>query len=389
MQFARWMVPGFARSNPWFNAADLAWEAYNFGVDGGFIEPVLSAPGKTKPGQYAIPAGYTLCGTTGPVSWRWTEVRPGDASCAGLPTANQGPGFDAGSDLFGNYPKGIRFETEIYSPGRVTVLGYAAPIASDTRPLPNLVRQPGVKTPGVSMQDYQQPWRNQNQWRGLPHGLVPYAPQAPDRQMGPTRSYGSGFRIGDAQLEPVSQPAPGAPSPNPHKPPPPRTKEKKARAPGAVAKLVTAAWDVTEAVDLVENLFECLPKAVQKTVPKTGRTSRTAFVGEGKKYANPLDKARHVYRHTDKLDTECAMTKLACNQIMDNLWGRFFAGADSVLYGGGVIGGTTAMRSDLMVDPAERDKFKKWIEAQPGLDDFLKSLQCENWGVWKSLLQDP
>lgn len=235
-------------------------------------------------------------------------------------------------------------------------------------PVPEYQNWTGIPRPRRGSRPRPVPWVEQ-----------PHRPSAPAPSMGPTRS-SRGVYASPPNVLPRPSPRPVAPE-NPHKPPPRRTKERKFKVPRWFSTLSKVAWEATEAVDVVENLFECLPKNVQKTVKKTGVTMPDAWK-PGIKYATAIDKAKHVYSNVDQLDGDCAMRKLACNHVMDMLWGRFFGGVDNAAqrYGLKGYGRAAGSMSGLNLTKKEKEAFDKWISDNPALDALRKSLDCENLG---------
>lgn len=215
--------------------------------------------------------------------------------------------------------------------------------------------------------------------RPLPWALQPGQASAPHPSMGPTRAYESEWPI-EPPIGKPDVPRPVAPT-NPHVPPGPRTKERKAKVPPWFAALSKVAWEATEAVDVVDNLFECLPKKVQKKAPKTGVTLPDAWK-PGIKYTTVIDRAKHVYNNINSLDLDCAMRKLSCNHIEDMLWGRFFGIADDNARAMGLkgYGMASGSMSGLRLDPKVKKAFDDWISQNPALDAIAKSLDCENLG---------
>lgn len=324
---------------------------------------------------FETPPGYTVCGKPGQLVVQ-TTVSP-SFLCRRIPI----PGQVVPSDNVAT--RGYLHFDGVYYPGGGTqaygtVVGVVeAPSATSP--------QPGVTGTRVSLPPVDYPMnQTNNKGRHLPHQLVPYAPTAPDARLGSTRFYTApGFSNTGVYWE-LKDPDPtrGVPGkPTPWAPPKPGTKEKKGRIPRWFAELAERAWDVTEANDLAENLFECLPKRIQKSAPKTGRTHKGSWAGEGHRYTSVVDKARHVHRNLDLLDLDCSFRKVSCNHISDMLWGRFFGTVDAGFQRGGVSGYSFATRgSGADVTREEYDKFLNWIEGQPALDRLLKSLDCENLG---------
>ena len=341
-------------------------------------------------GTYQVPAGWKSCGTLYgeaiPQSYGpWTPPdEPEPFICNVIPIGGQHKPIP----YVGQIDSYAFFETtqEIGGNPLGTYWGFAYRVrgVGDFWPDP----QPQSGNPVVAPTDDSQTWtgiprpRPGSRPRPVPWPLQPDRPTAPHPSMGPTRSYG--WVAGPPQ----ESGSPGVPGPakpwapqNPHKPPPPRTKERKFRVPRWFAGLSKVAWEATEAVDVVENLFECLPKKVQKNVPKTGVTMPDAW-RPGIKYASAIDKAKHVYNNVNELDGDCAMRKLACNHVMDMLWGRFFGGVDNAAqrYGIKGYGRASGSMSGLYLTKKEKEAFDKWISDNPALDALRKSLDCENLG---------
>ena len=114
-------------------------------------------------------------------------------------------------------------------------------------------------------------------------------------------------------------------------------KERKAKIPKWLALMAHAAWESTEIVDLIDEIFKALPPEVQATAPRTAITSPTAWK-PGIRYTGPLDKLRHIYNNLDRLDIEQAVLNVIMNQIEDAIWGRFFGKADQGWKRAGVNG---------------------------------------------------
>lgn len=133
------------------------------------------------------------------------------------------------------------------------------------------------------------------------------------------------------QIKGPTQPPPPTFQPPIHKavPPGPGVKERKGRAAPAVAAALAAAHGFTEGVDVVDALFEALPKNLQRETKRSGRTKRGAKIGEGKPFLTPLDKAMSIYRNLAHLDLNAAALNLLKNHLEDKIIGRMNAGADS------------------------------------------------------------
>lgn len=137
------------------------------------------------------------------------------------------------------------------------------------------------------------------------------------------------------------RPIPPLPGP-PHKPRPPGPgeKEKKVRVPAPLMGAFRAATAVTEAIDLVDALWDALPKKHQKGVKKSGRTDKRARLGEGVAYSTPLDKAQHILKNWKHLNPTEAVKNIMYNHFEDKVIGGLNRGADKTRDQGGGIGWT-------------------------------------------------
>lgn len=338
--------------------------------------------GLPRADSWILPPGRSSCGSLQGVVVRYPlEGSPGSTYCASLPL--NGQGFPNPNNISA---RGFMFFEPYQSAGgqpRAVVNAVAWPQAGQPggpgpwpQPVnPGLIRAHDPFAPPV------------NELPRLPMRLTHYQPSAPDFRLGRTASNGErqGF-VGwgnrwDVPFEPGYGGSPGNPGPNPHKPPPPGTKEKKGKAPTWFGGLIKSAWEATEAVDLAENLFDCLSKKTRDAAPKTGRTTNSAFIGAGHAYRSAYDKGKAVYDNINDLDLDCAMRKVSCNHIMDMLWGRFFGIADAGARRGGINGIGIATRDQVgRLDQGSVDRFKKWISDNPEIDNLVKSLDCENLG---------
>lgn len=106
-------------------------------------------------------------------------------------------------------------------------------------------------------------------------------------------------------------------------PPQKGTKERKTKAQKVMAKLFEEAMGLTEAIDLIDVLYDALPKEVRKKTPKTGVVSKTGF-NPGMKYVSPWDKAKAVFTHFGELDLPKAMAGVVANHFSDKAWGHLF-----------------------------------------------------------------
>lgn len=105
-------------------------------------------------------------------------------------------------------------------------------------------------------------------------------------------------------------------------------KEKKAKTPAWLAAMTKAAFGATEMNDLIESLFEALPKDIQEKAPKSGRCRGPRCRNEGAEFSTPLDKAKHLYKNWDSLSMPDALRNIVANQIEDAIMGRINAKAD-------------------------------------------------------------
>lgn len=137
------------------------------------------------------------------------------------------------------------------------------------------------------------------------------------------------------------RPIPPLPGP-PHKPKPPGpgTKEKKVRVPPGLMAAFRAATATTEAIDLVDALWEALPPKYRKGVKKSGRTDKRARLGEGVAYSTPLDKAQHILKNWKHLNPTDAVKNILYNHFEDKVIGGLNRGADKTRDQGGGIGWT-------------------------------------------------
>lgn len=380
MQYARWLVPKAARSHPWFRTVGFGLDLYNFVVGSADLELPEGVPGAANYQWGDIPSGWSVCGSPAQASANWSSsLSAFKTNCSKIPLAGQqlAPNSFVG-------PSAVYYTPQTDNPGVGTTRGFVrAPVNQPdyTGPRPQVI----VTVPQAVAQTFPDGFEQNRRklQRGVPHQLVPYAPAAPDFRLGNTRhSQIPGFANTNPNVGNRVKPGRGNVGPGrPAAPPRPRTKEKKGRIPAWFAQIAKRAWDVTEANDLAENLFECLPDAIQKKAPKTGRTHKGSWAGEGHRYTSIVDKARTVHRNLELLDLDCAFRKVSCNHITDMLWGRFFGTVDAGFQRGGVSGYSFATRgSGADVTKESYDRFMQWIEANPALDRLLKSLDCESLG---------
>lgn len=156
---------------------------------------------------------------------------------------------------------------------------------------------------------------------------VPALADHPGRQTGPTR--GEYYYPHPTKTEPPvkGEPDPGTDPEDPH-PPRPREKERKIRVPAVLRRVLSAAYALTETKDAIEAIWEALPKELQESTRKSGKTRKGAIIGEGRAYSTVNDKARQLYDHWDEVDLEQAMINLAVNHVTDEMLGRLFGNSD-------------------------------------------------------------
>ena len=100
------------------------------------------------------------------------------------------------------------------------------------------------------------------------------------------------------------------------------------RVPRAVSMALGAIHQATEVKDFVDALFEALPKELQKSAPKSGKTMRGSRLPPGTPYTTTYDKARQLYRHWHEVDFDDAVKELLKNHLEDELVGRISGGSD-------------------------------------------------------------
>lgn len=161
----------------------------------------------------------------------------------------------------------------------------------------------------------------------VPRAAVPDLQDGPGRQTGPRGPRQRSRHTYRVARRPWGEPDPGT-DPEDPRPPRPNEREKKMRAPAALRAALSAAYAATETADVIEALFDALPKHIQKTVPKTGRLGPGARLAPGTPYASVSDKARHLYDNWEQLDVNEAAWNLLQNHVTDEIIGRLFGGAD-------------------------------------------------------------
>ena len=138
------------------------------------------------------------------------------------------------------------------------------------------------------------------------------------------------IKPGPDPAEPPPKTDPNFPGNPPHKfvPPRKREKEKKLRVPRALMLALKAAHEVTEANDMVDAIWEGVPDHIKAKYEPRGVTRKGAYIGAGRKYYTPEQKAFIIYRHVNDIDWTDALLAVAKNQIEDAVLGRLNAGSD-------------------------------------------------------------
>lgn len=192
---------------------------------------------------------------------------------------------------------------------------------------------PDVARPIPEVVPYLPPVQPEPRPDPVPHVDLPKVKRQPGGIETPAPSSGSGGLIVHPGLPPVFPgPSPSKPPPRtdpnfpgnpPHKPEPPKkdTKEKKLRVPPLLMAALKAGHQVTEWKDMVDAIWEGVPKSVRRQYEPRGRTRKGARVGEGVAYFTPDQKAQIIYRHVNDIDWEVALTELAKNHLEDKLMG--------------------------------------------------------------------
>lgn len=135
---------------------------------------------------------------------------------------------------------------------------------------------------------------------------------------------------GPDPTKPPPKEDPNFPGNPPHKPSPPRKreKEKKLRVPRWLMAALKVAHEVTEYKDMIDAIWDGVPNQIKAKYEPRGVTRKGAYIGEGRKYYTPEQKAFIIYRHVNDIDWTDALLALAKNQIEDSILGRINAGAD-------------------------------------------------------------
>lgn len=341
---ARWArkLARFARRNPWFNAAEFAfdlyrmmepseWTGFHDGLDGqrwqwsipeGWVEcynNALWAPGTRRDRYVRVDAGKNPgnmlnwaganCGTWGSES-QYRAAQPGDWY-AGIytrlwnPSANNwAPGANSTPWRTWKAPDGwTGDDLPVYAtspagePAPGPVQPVSVPVAVPVAPI------------GFTIDPASRPIGVPSGFNGpLPWVLLPSNPNG-------------------TYTDPSGPPAPPRPPVrpvNPHRPDP-GVKERKRRWGGKIA--VSYAKEllntVTESCDAIDAVWQALPGDVKWTpgVPKTCDK-----------------KAADLWKNVDKLDWDQAIMNLLQMYVEDKLWGKYFQLSDKAAAGFGMPG---------------------------------------------------
>lgn len=274
------------------NSKSLVWYEYNkveaCGPSGGPVTPTNGWPNCA--GEYQIGPGYGTATRNSSVVWAW-----------GPPTGNVGV-------------------NPYYKPGfRLTRVNANSRQGTNTGVNPDpfkVVRHPvtlpsGWYAPGIGTTPVPFP-------TPIPYVVQPHLGSGPgyDRDV----SYGE---------KPIIRhnPIPGT---EPHTLQPPKTgeKERKVRVGRLAMWLLHRGHDVTEGLDFMDALWEALPKDIQISTPRTGKTKRGAKIGEGRAYHTPQDKLGAIYRHYHDMDVSLAVKNVLLNHFKDMIDGYVFKGSD-------------------------------------------------------------
>lgn len=118
-----------------------------------------------------------------------------------------------------------------------------------------------------------------------------------------------------------------ADSPGRKPPDNPRAKERKLKAGGAVTVALARALSAyTEAGDIVDGIYDALPKALRRRLKKEGKAK------------NIVDRSLAIYKHADEIDFEKALINVITNEFTDRGWGQAFGNAQIGARQGGIEG---------------------------------------------------
>lgn len=156
--------------------------------------------------------------------------------------------------------------------------------------------------------------------------LVPraLAPAMPDAPMMRETSNGGRFTYVRPGQPPRPDRPPKPPILPPHKPVPPRprTKERKIKTSKFLRAGLEIAYAATETVDLIDAIWDALPKDLRKATPKTGKVMPGGRLPPGTPYVSSYDKAAWIYKHMDQVDMRQAASNIIENHIKDEIIGR-------------------------------------------------------------------
>ena len=126
---------------------------------------------------------------------------------------------------------------------------------------------------------------------------IPFVPVQPVGQIafGPSRGHAS-------RTNPRNSPR--------SRPPGRGVREKKARVGRVFGFLWNAVSPVTEGIEFIETMYECLPKYFKVN----------AFRANGGKQPTPNEKVALIYQHIDHLDIACALNNYVKNQLTDMIY---------------------------------------------------------------------
>lgn len=303
--------PFLMKTHPWLRAIDMSISLYQVAQQIGLTDDIFDPQSQRKFTTGAVYKILSSCGGGGgptKTTNAWPNcsgqyvVSPGSASSAnGLTIYQWGP-------FAGTHPSGWNFHK-----------------------------------PGFSLRR-QAPYTSMPTVRASPS----YAPLGPSVSPRPGETVGvkPATRTKPApKFQPPGRPPPPVKTGEKSIPPGPKVKERKGNASPVVAKMLQAAYTVTEAKDVVDALWEALPEQIRKATPKTGRTFRNAKVGEGVPYHTIMDRAQAIYKNLQHLNLSEAALNLLMNHYEDKLvggaMGTIDKGSKKYLGGARFAGGLT------------------------------------------------
>lgn len=134
-----------------------------------------------------------------------------------------------------------------------------------------------------------------------------------------TGSYGSPSGVTGVSPRPATSSLP--------RPPREGEKERKGRVQKTIARMIQVAFEATEFVDLVDNIYDALPKKLRDRVEKADKGNMT-----------PQDKMAAIYKYSDQIDLNQMAWNIIANHYSDEVIGRLSAVADTELQSRGVTG---------------------------------------------------